>query len=178
MAANPTLTPEKQYSRANQKICRLCGDTKDYQKSTSIFSKVGKEKRLAENIEKVLNIVIEESEVLRLPCNVCRRCQDLLIKFDKFKTLATETQKTIKANSFVKRGAKSPNPEPSKRAHQLQRLHPKQLDYDLATTGSTLSQNTDDQQNTAEIVPSTQELISSCGLNNKMVCTEHFRCIT
>lgn len=117
MAANSTLTPEKEYSRANLNICRVCGDTKDYPKSTSIFSKVGKEKRLiAENIEKVLNIVIEESEILRLPCNVCRRCQDLLIKFDKFKTLANETQEMIKANSFVKRGAKSPNPEPSKRA--------------------------------------------------------------
>ena len=169
VAASPTLTPEKEYSRANLNICRLCGEPKDYPKSTSIFSKVGKEKRLAENSEKVLNIVIEESEILRLPCNVCRRCQDLLIKFDKFKTLANETQEMIKANNFVKRGAKSPNPEPSKRAHQRQRLHPKQLEYDLPTTGSTLSQNTDDQQNTSEFVPSTQELISSCGLNDKMV---------
>ena len=178
MAANSTLTPEKEYSRASWKICRLCGDTKDYSKSTSIFSKVGKEKRLAENIEKLLNIVIEDSDVLRLPCNVCRRCQDFLIKFDKFKTLATKTQEMIKANCFVKRGAKSPNPEPSKRAHQLQRLHPKQLEYHLLTTGSILFQNTDGRQNTAEIVLSTQELISSCGLNDKMVCTEYLRFIT
>ena len=172
MAANLTSTPEKEYSRADKNMCRLCGDTKDYIRSTSILSKVGKEKRLAENIENVLNIVIEDSEKSHLPCTICRRCQDLLIKFNEFKTLAIETQEIIKADSFVKRGAKSPNPEPSKRALQLLRLHPKQLDYDLPTIGGIHSNDTDGEENRAENVASPQELLSSCGLNDTKVCTD------
>ena len=153
-------------------MCRLCGDRKDYIRSTSILSKVGQEKRLAENMENVLNIVIEDSEKLHLPCTICWQCQDLLIKVNKFKTLAIETQEMIKADSFVKRGAKSPNPEPSKRAHQLPRLHPKQLDYDPPTVRSMHSNDTDDEENRAENGASFQELISSCGLNDRKVCTD------
>ena len=85
-------------------------------------------------------------------------------KVYKFKTLTIETQEMIKADSFVKRGAKSPNPEPSKRAHQLLRLHPKQLDYGQSNIRSIHSYNTDGEENKAENVASSQELISCCGL--------------
>jgi hypothetical protein len=44
MVVHQTLTPEKKYLRIDEKMCRLSGDMKDYSKSTSIFSKAGKEK--------------------------------------------------------------------------------------------------------------------------------------
>lgn len=162
MATYQTVTPEKKYLRIDEKICRLCGDAKNYSKSTSIFSKAGKEKGLAKKIEKILNVVIDESQKSRLPCNVCRRCQEYLEKFDEFKAVVFQTQEMIKTNSSSKRCAKSSQPEPAKKSH------PKKLQYDVSTNAK--SQNINNQENRSDNVPSTQELISTCGLNDKMVC--------
>lgn len=168
MAVQQSLTPEKEYLRIDKKICRLCGDGKDYNKSTCIFGKAGREKKLAEKIEKTLNIIIEESQYSRLPCNVCRQCQSCLETFNEFKAVALETQDMLKKNSFSKRCAKSPHPEPAKRSHQQQSSHPKHLQYSVSNTIHPL--HPDDSEHETEDARSTQEIISTCGLNDKTVC--------
>ena len=90
MALNKPETPTKEYLRTATNICRLCGDVKDYARSTLIFGKVGRKKKLSELIKNTLGIVINEEEALS--SKVCRKCQDLLKKFDDFKTMVLNIQ--------------------------------------------------------------------------------------
>ena len=125
--------------------------------------KDSQKKSIAKKIDiKILNVVIDESQKSRLPCNVCRRCQEYLEKFDELKAVVFQTQEMIKTNSSSKRCAKSSQPEPAKKSH------PKKLQYDVSTNAK--CQNINNQENRSDNVPSTQELLSTCGLNDKMVC--------
>ena len=63
-----------------------------------------------------------------LPCNICRRCKDCLEKFYEFKAVVIETQEMIKTNSFSKRCANLPHPEPAKRSL----FGPKKLQYNVS----------------------------------------------
>ena len=100
--------------RTPTNICRLCSDVKDYARSTYIFGKVGKKKRIAELIKNTMGITINEKEVLS--SKVCRKCQDLLKMFDDFRTIVLDAQATIISEGSTKICFKSPLPaEPGKR---------------------------------------------------------------
>ena len=167
MASNEAVTPKKQYCRTETNICRLCGDDKESNRSTSIFGKVGQGKEIAESIKRTLNIVIVDGD--GFPCNVCRKCQDLLKKFDNFKTLALNTQEMIKSSSFEKRCSKSPLAgEPGKKGRtDVSNLQPhsssKRLEFS-PTCDDTTSQNTETTNST------NGETLAASGLNNKPVC--------
>ena len=57
-------TPQKIYSRLGEKICRLCGSEKDFDRSMNIFSKIGGTKKLQKItiITELLNISITQGD--------------------------------------------------------------------------------------------------------------------
>ena len=77
-------------------------------KAISIFGKVGREKKLAECIEALLNIVISEIDEDGCESKVCCKCQELLKKFYNFKSLALKTQEQFQPKNVTKRCSKSP----------------------------------------------------------------------
>lgn len=86
-------TPRKSHYSGNRDICCLCGNDKHSEKSTDVFSNVGKGKRLPETIKDVLGLGFEDIE--GQPTKVCRSCQTKLDGFSKFKSLALTVRKTI-----------------------------------------------------------------------------------
>ena len=165
MASNEPETSTKEYLRTATNICRLCGDAKDYARSTLIFGKVGRKKKLAELIKNTLGIVINEEEALS--SKVCRKCQDLLKKSDDFKTMELNIQETTLSEGPTKRCFKSPlSAEPGKRGRAdgsvIRDLRPR-----LGTTSKRLdfsSDNSADGTGAHE-----QPTLGDLGINNKPV---------
>ncbi len=173
MAMNPVeaVTPEKQYSRTETNVCRLCGEGKDYKKSINIFGKVGQEKKIAECIERTLNIIIDETECDSLACKIFRKCQDLLKKIDDFKTiLALKTQEILKSRNFTKRCSKSPLvSEPGKRGRKEADDVSNSQTYSSSKRLEFNSPDDTSSQN-KELSPEGEGL-AAFGLNDKPVCT-------
>ena len=114
------VTPRKHYYKwKNVSFCCVCGDDKSSSRFTKIFSTVGKEKRLSEQIYSLTTLKLEESDNNAQFLKVCRSCEGKLIKSNKFKNSAVATLESIRDKASSKRcltfsPAKS-GPETSKR---------------------------------------------------------------
>ena len=182
MASNNTVTPEKQYQRDNINICRLCGESENFKKATLLFGNAGREKRINECIKRTLNIEITEKEDPE--CKVCRSCQNLLKRFDVFKTTALKTEEIFKSRRYTKRCSKSPLAvEPEKRCRDDTNMNDGNGDCPLTLPQTVLPPRRltfdDDISPSAqpmqpsEIAARNDETLSldTFGLHDKPVCT-------
>lgn len=113
-----STTPQKVYSDVGEKICRLCGSEKDFDRSTNIFSKVGESKKLLITISELLNISIAKED--GLPSTICRHCEGMLTKFSEFKSSVATIQSHLKSRVTTKRcKVFSPTCEPEKKVRVL-----------------------------------------------------------
>ena len=183
-------TPQKVYSNFEEKIFRLCASSKDYEKSTNIFSKTGEAKRLQATVAQVLNVAITKND--GLPSNICRHCEGMLTRFTEFKSSVISTQEQLKAMVTTKRcKVFSPSCEPEKKVRVLQkdRSSARSLVFhDNSAQGNACSNSTPESNgvslaavrsldSTPVLVPdggkssaSASNILSKVGLQNPEVC--------
>lgn len=107
-------TPVKVYSECETKVCRLCSQSKEYERSTKIFSKAGEKKELPRKISYVLGIRVDDDD--GFPSNICRNCETKLGNFYEFKVGVIERQAEFRQNIKLKRcKALSPSSEPQQK---------------------------------------------------------------
>ena len=97
-------TPRKYYYRwKNVNFCSVCGDDKSSSRYTKIFSTVGKEKRLSEQIYSLTNFKLQESDSNAQSLKICRSCEGKLVKSNDFKSCAVATLESIQEQATSKR---------------------------------------------------------------------------
>ncbi len=98
------LTPRKEYYRwKNVNLCCVCGDDKAGNRYTKIFSSVGKEKKLSEQIFSLTGIKVEHFEENAQLLKVWGVCEGKLTKSNQFKSSAIGTLETIREKATAKR---------------------------------------------------------------------------
>ena len=97
-------TPRKYYCRwKNVNFCSVCGDDKSSSRYTKIFSTVGKEKKLSEQIHSLTNFKLQESDTNAQSLKICRCCEGKLVKLNDFKSCAVATLENIHEQATPKR---------------------------------------------------------------------------
>ena len=110
-------TPQKAYYKGNFKSCCLCLEEKNSDRFAQIFSKVGTDCKLHENVKDVIGIDIKYAA--ELPSKVCRRCKGQLACFADFKAKAIQVQSEINSNTTSKRYKSfSPTLQPMEKKRQ------------------------------------------------------------
>ena len=97
-------TPRKEYYKwKNVNHCCVCGDDKSGSRFTKIFSTIGKEKKLSEQIYSLTSLNIQESDNNAQYLKVCRSCEGKLVKAYEFKGCALSTLEAIREKASSKR---------------------------------------------------------------------------
>ena len=102
----------------NVNFCCVCGDDKSSSRYTKIFSTVGKEKKLSEQIHSLTNFKLQESDTnahsltnFKLQesdtnaqsLKICRSCEGKLMELNDFKSCAVATLESIQEQATPKR---------------------------------------------------------------------------